>query len=161
MTVFFLKSTHPEGVVNAIEPLAWRHKLASMLEGYVTKGSLWDRLVFENARTAVFEDGAPSLKVVVVSGGGASTNHLTLAHIGLSLPRVIVHTHPLVSAPILAPRPYDVQMFAVTLGQEIAHVGPPTVNIKANPLGVDDGSVQEGDYPGGILHVCRPIVLRA
>jgi long-chain acyl-CoA synthetase len=168
-TVFFLKPTHLEAVVDAIVsdakksfifPLAWRQKFSAMIEGYITKESLWDRLVFDNARNTVLGEGAPSLRAVVVSGGGVSVSKLTPARIALSVPLVIAHTHPLVSAPILASHPHDVQTFAVASGQEFAHVGPPTVNVEVKLVGVDDGVVEKGGDPEGVLHVRGPIVGR-
>ena len=47
----------------------WRHKLAGILEGYMTKQSLWDRLVFDGARVKVMGKGAGTVRSVVVSGG--------------------------------------------------------------------------------------------
>jgi long-chain acyl-CoA synthetase len=85
---------------------------------------------------------------------------LTPARIALSVPLVIAHTHPVVSAPVLASHPQDVQTFAVTSDQDIAHVGPPTVNIEVKLVGVDDGAVERGDDPEGVLHVRGPIVGR-
>ena len=167
--MFFLKPTHLEGVVDAIVskakksfifPLAWRHKLAAMLEGYVTKESLWDRLVFDNARNAVLGEGAPSIRAVVVSGGRVLASQVTPARIALSVPLVIAHTHPLVSAPILASNPHDMQTFVVKSAQDLAHVGPPTVNIEVKLVGVDDGAVEKGGDPEGVLHVRGPIVGR-
>lgn len=168
-TVFFVKPTHLNAVVEAIIanakksfifPLAWRHKLAAIFEGYFTKESLWDRLVFDNARSAIFGNTAPSVRAVVVSDGAVPASLLTQARIALSVPLVIAHTHPLVSAPIFASHPYDVQTFAVTSDQEPAHVGSPTVNIEVKLVGVEDGAVEKGNDPEGVLHVRGPIVGR-
>lgn len=49
--------------------LAWRHKLSGILEGYITKQSLWDRLVYDSARVKVMGKGAGTVRAVVVSGG--------------------------------------------------------------------------------------------
>jgi long-chain acyl-CoA synthetase len=169
-TVLFLKPAHLDGVVDAIIanakrsilfPLAWRHKLAGIFEGYFTKESLWDRLVFGNARSTVFGEDAASIRAVVVSEGTVPASLLTPARIALSVPLVIAHTHPLVSAPILASHPQDVQTFAVTSAQDIAHFGPPTVNVEVKLIGVDDGAVEMGADPEGVLHVRGPIVARA
>jgi long-chain acyl-CoA synthetase len=168
-TVFFLKPTHMNAVVEAIIsnakksfvfPLAWRHKLAAIFEGYFTKESLWDRLVFDNARSNTFGNAAPSVRAVFVSDGTVPASLLTQARIALSVPLVIAYTHPLVSAPIFASHPYDVQTFAVTSDQETAHVGAPTVNIEVKLVGVDDGAVEKGADPEGVLHVRGPIVGR-
>jgi len=168
-TVFFVKPTHLNAVIEAIIsnakksfifPLAWRHKLAAIFEGYFTKESLWDRLVFDNARSATFGNAGPSVRAVVVSGGTVPASLLTQARIALSVPLVIAHTHPLVSAPIFASHPYDVQTFTITSDQEPAHVGPPTVNIEVKLVGVEDGAVEKGTDPEGMLHVRGPIVGR-
>ncbi|KAI0270785.1 acetyl-CoA synthetase-like protein [Russula aff. rugulosa BPL654] len=168
-TVLFLKPDHLHGVVDAIIAnakksflftLAWRHKLAGIFEGFFTNESLWDRLVFDSARSAVFGDDAPSIRGVVVSDGNVPASLLTPARIALSVPLVITHTHPLVAAPILATHPQDVQTFPVTSNQAIAHVGPPTVNIEVKLIDVDDGSVEKGDDPEGVLNVRGPIVGR-
>lgn len=168
-TVLFLKPNHLHGVVDAIIsnakksflfPLAWRHKLAGIFEGFFTKESLWDRLVFDNARSAVFGDDAASIRGVVVSDGNVPASLLTPARIALSVPLVITHTHPLVAAPILATHPQDVQTFPVTSDQAIAHVGPPTVNIEVKLIDVDDGAVERGDDPEGVLYMRGPIVGR-
>jgi long-chain acyl-CoA synthetase len=168
-TVYFLKPTHVEAVVNAIVssakksllfPLAWRHKVAGILEGYVTKESLWDRLVFDDARSSVLGEAAPSTRAVVVSDGTVPAKLLTPARVAFSVPLVIAHTHPLVSAPILASHPHDMQTFAITSDQERAHVGPPTVNIEVKLVGVDDVAVERGEDPAGVLHVRGPIVGR-
>lgn len=168
-TVLFLKPPHLNAVVDAIIanakksflfPLAWRHKLAGIFEGYFTKESLWDRLVFDDARGAVFGEDAPSIRAVIVSEGTVPTSLLTPARIALSVPLVIAHTDPLVSAPIMATHPQDVQTFAATSAQDFTHVGPPTVNIEVKLIGVDDGAVERGDDPEGVLHVRGPIVGR-
>ena len=52
---------------------AWRHKLAGILEGYMTKQSLWDRLVFDGARIKVMGKGAGTVRTVIVSGGTRSS----------------------------------------------------------------------------------------
>jgi len=168
-TVLFLKPNHLGDVVNAIIsnakrsfifPLAWRHKFAGISEGYFTKESLWDRLVFDNARSVALGDGSASIRAVVVSDGTVPASLLTSARIALSVPLVIAHTHPLVTAPILASHPQDVQTFAVTSDRDIAHVGAPTVNVEVKLVGVDDGAVEKGKDPEGVLHVRGPIVGR-
>ena len=159
-----------EAVVNSIVssakksllfPLAWRHKVAGILEGYLTKESLWDRLVFDDARSSVLGEAAPSTRAVIVSDGTVPARLLTPARVALSVPLVIAHTHPLVSAPILASHPHDMQTFALTSDKELAHVGPPTVNIEVKLVGVDDEAVEKGGDPAGVLHMRGPIVGQA
>jgi long-chain acyl-CoA synthetase len=49
-------------------PFARRHKLAGINDGFITRDSLWDRLVFDGARANVIGDGAATLRGVIVSG---------------------------------------------------------------------------------------------
>jgi long-chain acyl-CoA synthetase len=169
-TLYFLKPTHMEAVVNAIVssakkswlfPLAWRHKVAGILEGYLTKESLWDRLVFDDARSSVLGEAALSTRAVIVSDGTVPARLLTPARVAFSVPLVIAHTHALVSAPILASHPHDMQTFALTSDTELAHVGPPAVNIEVKLVGVDDEAVERGGDPSGVLHIRGPIVGQA
>ena len=48
---------------------AWRHKLAALNEGFVSRDSLWDRLVFDSARAETMGEMAGTLRAVVVGGG--------------------------------------------------------------------------------------------
>ena len=78
-TIVFLKPAHLNSVVDEIMatakkswflyPIAWRHKLAGVSDGFITNQSLWDRLVFDGARAKVLDDVAATLRAVVVSGG--------------------------------------------------------------------------------------------
>lgn len=49
--------------------VAWRHKFAGVMDGFVTNQSPWDRLVFDEARAKVLGDEAGALRAVVTSGG--------------------------------------------------------------------------------------------
>ena len=78
-TVMFIKPGHLTAIVSGINSeaksswllhaFAWRHKVASLMDGFITNQSLWDRLVFDSARTRVIGDSATTLRAVVVSGG--------------------------------------------------------------------------------------------
>ena len=78
-TIFFIEPDHLNALTSSIlehaksnvvlHTFALRHKLAALNEGFVTKEGLWDRLVFDNARTKVMGDMAGTLRAVVVSGG--------------------------------------------------------------------------------------------
>jgi long-chain acyl-CoA synthetase len=46
-----------------------RHKLSGVTDGFITKDSLWDRMVFDNARLAVLGDATNTVRGVIVSGG--------------------------------------------------------------------------------------------
>jgi long-chain acyl-CoA synthetase len=73
-----MKPSHLENAVTSIAkeasrsfilyPFARRHKHASISEGYITKESLWDRLLFDTARAKVVGDGA-NMRAVIISGG--------------------------------------------------------------------------------------------
>lgn len=79
-TLLFVRPDHLNSLTDAISQeasstswflfnFAWRHKLAGVLEGYITKQSLWDRLVFDSARIKVMGKGAGTVRAVIVSGG--------------------------------------------------------------------------------------------
>lgn len=77
-TVLFIKPGNLETLVSQIHKeasrsilysLAMRHKKAGIAEGFVSKESLWDRLVFDGARANVIGEGAGTLRCVIVSGG--------------------------------------------------------------------------------------------
>jgi long-chain acyl-CoA synthetase len=51
---------------------AWRHKVAGLREGFVTKESMWDHLLFDAARAKVVGEGAGTIRVTVISGGDAT-----------------------------------------------------------------------------------------
>ena len=76
-TILFIKSGHQEALASRIHeeasraflyPLAMRHKRANIAEGFISKESLWDRLVFDDARASVLGEAAVTLKAVIVSG---------------------------------------------------------------------------------------------
>lgn len=168
--------------------LAWRHKFSSMLDGFITKQSLWDRLVFDNARAKVMSKGAGTVRAIVVSGGALSniqigtvtngtlfigsleSSALTPARIALSIPVVNSYTHPAVAGPIFASHPLDLQTFpsispvpTATAAENYSYtyespVGPPTVNIESKLLGVNDDAVEGGGDPVGALWVRGPAV---
>lgn len=169
-TILFAKPGHLESTVTAIMkkasesfilyPFARRHKIASINEGYITKESLWDRLVFDGARAKVIGDSAGSLRAVVVSGGPLNAAILTPARVALSIPLVNSFTHPLVSGPVLASHLLDLQDFPALKDSLVAHVGPPSVNIEAKLVDVDDDKVETGADPSGSLLVRGPSVGR-
>jgi long-chain acyl-CoA synthetase len=78
-TILFLKPEHVQSLASSVMdrakksffmfPLAWRHKFASLTEGFVNKDSLWDRTVFGKAREDVLGKMADTVKAVVISGG--------------------------------------------------------------------------------------------
>ena len=78
-TVLFLKPGHLESTVASIVkqaskswilyPFARRHKLAGLTEGYNTKDSLWDRLVYDDARVKVLGENAGTIRGAIISGG--------------------------------------------------------------------------------------------
>ncbi|KAG5644993.1 hypothetical protein DXG03_007270 [Asterophora parasitica] len=167
-TILFAKPGHLESTVTAIirkasesfilYPFARRHKVASLNEGFVTKESLWDRLVFDGARAKIIGEGAGSLRGVVVSGGPLNAAILTPARIALSIPLINTFTHPLVPGPILASHPLDLQDFPGLKDALVAHVGPPSVNIEAKLVGLNDEKVENGADPTGNLLVRGPSV---
>jgi long-chain acyl-CoA synthetase len=181
-----MKPSHLENVVASIAkeasksfilyPFARRHKEASISEGYITKESLWDRLLFDAARAKVIGDGA-SMRAAIVSGGERiiifciaiinqilvaplAASLLTPSRIMLSVPIVNCFSHPLVPGPVLASHCLDMQDFSTVTDGSVqrAHVGPPSVNTEAKLIGVDDASVEKGGDPVGMLLIRGPPV---
>ncbi|KAK7029740.1 acetyl-CoA synthetase [Favolaschia claudopus] len=168
-TVAFFKPDHVHTLVpeilkearkSLLFPFGWRHKLASISEGFMTRESLWDRLVFDAARSKVVGNGAASLRAVIISGGTFAADTVTRARIALSIPIVNCYSHALVAGPVLASHALDLQDLAVD-GIANAHTGPPSVNVEAKLVGVDDEQVEnQGADPVGILMVRGPTVGR-
>jgi long-chain acyl-CoA synthetase len=140
-----------------IYPVVWRHKLAALAEGFVSKESLWDRLVFDGAREHILGRMAGTLKAVVVGGGPLPNDALTPARISLSVPIVNVLIHPSTSGPLCATHAFDLQSLP-SIEDEPAHVGAPSVNVEVKLTGADDAAIERGSDPNGELLVRGPPV---
>ncbi|OBZ75164.1 Long-chain-fatty-acid--CoA ligase 5 [Grifola frondosa] len=150
--------------------IAWRHKLAALLDGFLTKQSLWDRVIFDGARVKVMGKGAGTVRAIIVSAESLEAQALTPSRIALSVPIVNAHIHPLIAGPVFASHPLDLQTFSPNITASsasaadayaftyLAPVGPPSVNIEAKLVGVDDEAVESGADPIGALHVRGPSV---
>ena len=149
---------------------------------------MWDRFLFDGARTKVLGPTAATLRAVMVSGGeldqtspvlgalrlevSGSTNIsfcsgpiesklLTPSRIALSVPVVNILSHPLVTGPVFASHAFDLQDFITeeAKGQEEpAHSGPPTINIEVKLVGVDDEAIEGGADPEGVVFIRGPPV---
>jgi len=173
-TILFVKVDHLNALVTEIIthakkswplfPVAWRHKLAGVKDGFITKESLWDRVLLDGTRAKVIGEGASTLRGVIVSGGPMDASKMTPSRVALSIPLVMTYTHPLVAAPVLASHGLDLQDFPPVvndaLPSPLAHVGPPSVNVEVKLVGVDDALVENGADPVGRLHVQGPPVGR-
>ncbi|KAF7777471.1 hypothetical protein Agabi119p4_3543 [Agaricus bisporus var. burnettii] len=169
-TIMFIQPGHLIAIVTDILknaagsmflfPFARRHKLAGISDGFITRESLWDRLVFDGARAKVIGDGAATLRGVIVSGRSLPAVLMTPARMALSVPLVNTFTHPLVAGPVLASHPFDLQDFTEegVSSEKKGHVGPPSVNVEAKLTGVDDEKVENGGDPTGLLFVRGPPV---
>ncbi|KAJ7470569.1 hypothetical protein FB451DRAFT_1254140 [Mycena latifolia] len=166
-TVAFMKPGHLHTLVDAIlkearksfflHPFAWRHKMAGIAEGFITKESLWDRLVFDAARSRVAGEKGGTLRAVIVSEGPLAADSITPARVALSVPVINCYSHPLVAGPVFATLALDLQDLS---GGEakIAHTGPPSVNVEAKLVGIEDGPVESGADPVGVLMIRGPPV---
>ncbi|TFY55151.1 hypothetical protein EVJ58_g8424, partial [Rhodofomes roseus] len=77
-TVLFVTPAHLNALSSAVieqarkssflYSFAWRHKYASLLEGFLTRQSLWDRLVFDAARVKVLGKIAGTIRAAVSAG---------------------------------------------------------------------------------------------
>lgn len=172
-TILFIKPDHLNSLATAVikesakswllYPFGWRHKLTGVTEGFIAKESLWDRVVFDGARTKILGEGAATLRGAIVSGGLIEAKIMTPARVALSIPLVNSLTHPLVSGPVLASHAFDLQDFPAPSNgplSPVAHTGPPSVNIEAKLVGVDDDQVENGANPVGILVVRGPSIAK-
>ena len=97
-----------------------------------------------------------------ISQGSVGADALTPTRIALSVPIVNVHEHPLVAGPVFFSHPLDLQMFEGQVDSahpqfsDIAHVGPPSINIEAKLSGIDDAAVENGANPVG--QVCCQLI---
>ncbi|KAG2077832.1 acetyl-CoA synthetase-like protein [Suillus decipiens] len=163
-TVLFLKPEHVQSLASSvidrakksffIFPLAWRHKFASLTEGFLTRDSLWDRTVFSSAREDVLGKMADTVKAVVISGGLLPFDALVPARLALSIPLINTHTHGSAAGPIFATHAFDLQILpSSSPAAEPAHVGAPSVNVEAKLIGVNDNAVEKGADPVGEILV--------
>ncbi|EIN07825.1 acetyl-CoA synthetase-like protein [Punctularia strigosozonata HHB-11173 SS5] len=172
-TVLFVTPAHARALSTAIlsaaaassplaAPLATRHKLAALAEGFVTRDSLWDRLVFDGARVGVMGAGAGTVRAVIALNRGLAATDLTPARLALSVPFVHAHAHPLVAAPVFASHALDLQAFdePSSGGSGSAHVGPPSANVEAKLVRVDEAELASGADPVGDVLVRGPAVGR-
>ncbi|GBE82392.1 acetyl-CoA synthetase-like protein [Sparassis crispa] len=179
-TILFIKPSHLNSLSSEIidkakasSPLlyhlGWRHKLSGILEGFITKRSLWDRLVFDSARVNVMDKGAGTVRGVIVGGEPLEAQTLVLCRIALSVPLVNAYIHPLVTGPVFASHPLDLQTFPSAVSSSssaadaytfsyLAPVGPPSVNVEVKLRGVDDSAVEAGADPCGALFAAGPVV---
>jgi long-chain acyl-CoA synthetase len=190
-TVLFVKPEHvislTSSILNAarsgswLSGLGWRHKIAHATEGFITKESLWDRLVFDAARVKVLGEGAGTLRALIATGGEPSldvsslnlssylhaqspgytpVDTLTPTRIAFSIPYVNTLSSDLVCGPLFASYPHDLQIHpspgANGEFEKIAHVGAPTVSLEAKLVGVDDAVIEEGKDPVGEVYVRGP-----
>ncbi|KAG1800858.1 uncharacterized protein HD556DRAFT_964734 [Suillus plorans] len=167
-TVLFLKPEHVQSLTSSVIdrakksflfPLAWRHKFASLTEGFVTKDSLWDRTVFGSAREDVLGKMADTVKAVVISGGLLPSDALVPARLALSIPLINTYTHGSATGPLFATHAFDLQMLpSSSPATEPAHVGAPSVNVEAKLISVKDNVVEQGADPIGEILVRGPSV---
>ncbi|KAG2041944.1 hypothetical protein BDR03DRAFT_890760 [Suillus americanus] len=168
-TVLFLKPEHVQSLASSVMdrakksfflfPLAWRHKFASLTEGFLTKDSLWDRTVFGSAREDVLGKMADTVKAVVISGGLLPSDVLVPARLALSIPLINTYIHGSATGPLFATHAFDLQMLpSSSSASEPAHAGAPSVNVEAKLIGVNDNVVEKGADPVGEILVRGPSV---
>ncbi|EAU88139.1 acetyl-CoA synthetase [Coprinopsis cinerea okayama7 len=173
-TVLFLKPEHLRSTTDEILQHArkasllyrfgWRHKLAGITDGFLTRDSLWDRMLFDSARNRVLGKISATTRAVIVSGGPVDADLMTPARIAFSVPVINTLSHPLVAAPVLASHAFDLQDFSLTGTSSQkplpAHTGPPGVNVEVKLVGVDDEKVESGGDPVGVMYVRGPPVAK-
>lgn len=109
--------------------------------------------------------------LIFISVGPLENQILTPARVALSVPLVNTYTHPLVSGPVLASHPLDLQTFPNEQPSSssksaaenytftyVAPVGPPAVNVEAKLTGIDEDAIENGGDPVGTLFIRGPSV---
>jgi len=155
-TVFFGDSSHAESITrdvlneakmtSPIFDLACRHKFFNLDEGHLVNSSFWDRFVFNSARKHALGKSASALRLVVIADPVVNAGLLPI-QVALSIPLVRILSHPTVCGPVCASHGLDLQSFPAERGTgdnetASAHVGPPSVNIEAKLVGVDDAALE-------------------
>lgn len=164
-TVLIMDAEHLRSLAEAIQSVAkhswfyrfaYRHKLAGIIDGFVCRDSLWDRLVFDGARTEVLgADAAGAMRNIIVASGYVEKSLMDRARVLLSLPIVNSFSHPKVASHIFATHPMDLQSF---IEHDHQHVGAPGINVEVKLLNVEDEKVEAGADPEGQLLVRGPSV---
>jgi len=166
-TVIFVTSAHLDSLTTEVMGaakssllfgLAFRHKMYHLLNGYMTGESFWDRMLFAPSRARKLGTAGGKLRAIVVTNS-LTTESIMPSRVALSVPLVRIMTDPLVSGPVFASHPLDLQLLPPTpAGPSIAHVGPPSINVEVMLANVDDAAIETGQNPSGELLVRGPSV---
>jgi long-chain acyl-CoA synthetase len=151
-------------------PLAWRHKQVAQIDGSMSKDTFFDKRVFRAARSQALGELANSVRKIAVAGSCSSSSLLRVltfkciigpldtsaqvpAQIALSVPVSHIHIHLLSTSALFASHPYDLQI--TPEGEETRrggwHYGPPTANVEIKLTGVDEGTIEQGRDPEGLV----------
>lgn len=133
--------------------LAWKRKMAALLEGNLSRTTPWDRVVFEEARVKL---SLSDLRSVVTAGESSDPSTQAICSIAMSVPIARAHIHPLSASPILASHPLDLQRhFPATGGSRMSkdplHVGPPAPSVEVKLVGISESDIESGNDPRGEL----------
>lgn len=63
---------------STVFPVAWRHKIFHIQQGFLSKDGVWDRQVFDTARKSVLNRVNDSLRAIVVSKGKSDCHCMVL-----------------------------------------------------------------------------------
>ncbi|KAG9055638.1 hypothetical protein FS842_001619 [Serendipita sp. 407] len=140
--------------------VAWRHKHAAILRGYLVRDGLWDRQVFNKARISALGLLTNRLRGVAVGPGPVQQAALLPARIALSIPVMSVYASPLSASPVFASHPLDMQILETSENRDTdsknAHSGPPTSNVAVKLLRIREESVAVGGDPEGEICIRGP-----
>jgi len=170
-TVFFGDASHAESITRDVlneakmtSPffnLACRHKFYNLEEGHLANSSFWDRFIFNSARRHALGKSASVLRFMVIADPVVNAGLLPI-QVALSIPHVRILSHPAVCGPICASHALDLQSFPSEKGEgddsSSSHVGPPSVNIEAKLVGIDDAAVEKKADPVGELIIRGPSI---
>ncbi|PVG02165.1 acetyl-CoA synthetase-like protein [Serendipita vermifera] len=144
--------------------LAWRHKHAGILRGYLVRDGIPDRYVFSPARELAFGRVLANLRAIAICGDVIDSSTILPARIALSVPLVFTYASPLSTGPVFASHPLDMQVQEdVSKGANLdpleikkAHCGPPLSNMEVKLATIHEEAVVAGADPDGELYIRGP-----
>lgn len=116
-------------------------KLKALRRGVVSRKSIWDRFLFDGVRK---DAGMSRVRTLILEGGTIEASRIDFFRISLGCPIVVTLADRTLLAPLTSTRYFDVQRFnppnvvaagGELIGNELNHVGAPTVGTEIKVIG--------------------------